>query len=142
MPSASFSSLFSLSGGALIGLGATLLWVGARQRAGISSILAGLARPGWSGASWRWQFLAGMISGGLVAAFVHPQSLGGPAHSLGLTAAGAFIAGFGARWGGGCTSGHGVVGVSSGSARSIVATAVFIGVGALVATLVGKLGVW
>jgi len=133
--------LFSAFGGALIGLAATLLLWGTRQTAGISSIVAGLAQPAGPDRRWRAEFVLGLLAGGLLVAVLLPAAMGTPHRStLWLVLAGV-LAGFGARLGGGCTSGHGVCGVSSGSKRSIVATLTFVATGMLTVWLVSHLGV-
>jgi len=118
-----FSALF---GGALMGLGATILLALNGRIAGISGIANGLIRPARGDWAWRAAFVAGLIAG--AAAY----RLGGgslqnlefvPA-TLGLVIAG-FLVGFGARLGSGCTSGHGVCGLARLSPRSLAAVIVF-----------------
>jgi uncharacterized protein len=112
-------------GGLLIGLAATLLLVLNGRIAGVSGIVGGTLF-GWRGdMAWRFAFMIGLIAGPLLYAAVR----GAPeivieAGMLTLIGAG-FLVGFGTQLGGGCTSGHGVCGLARGSARSIVATAVF-----------------
>lgn len=121
-----FTPFSALAGGALIGLSAALLlWLNGRV-AGISGIVAGLLPPAAGRIGWRVAFLLGLlIGGGLYALWlghVPPVRLdtGTP-----LLVLGGLLVGFGTRLGGGCTSGHGVCGVSRLSGRSIVATVVF-----------------
>jgi uncharacterized membrane protein YedE/YeeE len=121
-----------LLGGILIGLAvATLLLLDGRI-AGVSGILGGLVAPERGESTWRALFLAGLVGGGLVARIVAPRALGGWTASLPLLALSGLLVGFGTRMAGGCTSGHGVCGVSRLSARSMLATATFIAVGAAV----------
>ncbi len=133
----------ALAGGALIGAAtAGLLLVNGRV-AGISGILGGAikARRGL----WRWTFLAGLVAAGFLAQqfqLAHVGSSTGeiPAGIVTLVIAGA-LAGFGTALGGGCTSGHGVSGISNLSPRSLVATIVFIAVAAATVYAVRHLGV-
>jgi hypothetical protein len=132
----------ALLGGALIGIAtAGLLLINGRV-AGISGILgrAVKGRPG----VWRWTFLAGLIAAGLIAQafkFQVGSSTGQiPASLPTLLFAGALV-GLGTAIGGGCTSGHGVCGISNLSPRSIVATIVFMVVAAATVFAVRHLGV-
>jgi len=114
-------------GGLLIGASATLLLVGARAIAGISGILGGLL-DGAGDTAFRLSFLSGLIGTGSVVALVAPSALGPSDASLGRVLAGGLLVGFGTRLGSGCTSGHGVCGVSRLSPRSLLATVTFVGV--------------
>jgi len=125
-----FTPLSSLAGGALIGLAAALLWLGAGRIAGISGIVAGAATGEASERSWRLAFLAGLVGALLLyqAAVARPavDIAAGP---MTLAVAGLLV-GFGTRLGMGCTSGHGVCGIARLSRRSLVATCVFTAAGA------------
>ena len=125
------SVLQSLLGGALIGLAASLLLLLSGRLAGVSGIVAGLLQPRRGETLWRALFVAGMVAGGIALAFVHPAAFqpGVARPPLALAAAGVLI-GLGTRLGSGCTSGHGICGVSRLSRRSIVATATFMITGA------------
>lgn len=129
-----FTPISALIGGALIGLSASMMLLFNGRIAGVSGIVGGLLQPSRGEAPWRAAFLAGLLAGGLLLALVHPRALPSPAAapSLGLVAAGLLV-GFGTRLGNGCTSGHGVCGLSRLSFRSLVATAIFMG--AAVATV-------
>lgn len=120
----------ALLGGLLIGLsGAALLLLNGRV-AGITGIYAGLfeTRPGER--SWRALFVAGLIAGAAAVALARPHTFRFDLVRSPLLIAGAgLLVGFGTRLANGCTSGHGICGVSRFSARSIVATATFIGAG-------------
>jgi uncharacterized membrane protein YedE/YeeE len=121
-----------LLGGVLIGIAvATLLLLDGRV-AGISGIVAGLARVGaGDDVDWRLLFIAGLLGGGLVARVVSPTSFDGwTVSSLPLLGLAGGLVGLGTRIAGGCTSGHGVCGLSRLSTRSIVATMTFMGVAA------------
>jgi uncharacterized membrane protein YedE/YeeE len=119
--------LSALLGGALIGASASLLWFASGRVAGISGILAGLIAPsaGERGVRWELFFVLGLLAGGLLLRLLAPNTLAGsPWSTLQLIVAG-FLVGAGTRLGSGCTSGHGVCGISRGSLRSIAATLVF-----------------
>ncbi|KVV51686.1 YeeE/YedE [Burkholderia territorii] len=120
-----FTPWLSLAGGVLIGLAAAWLIAFNGRIAGISGIVGGSFTAGAAERSWRAAFVGGMIAAPLmmriVGAAVTPQVDAGWG---GLLAAGLLV-GIGTRYAGGCTSGHGVCGLSRGAARSIVATAVF-----------------
>ena len=124
----SFSPLSSLLGGGLIGLAASaLLWLDGKV-AGVSGIVGGLLRrddPGWRGA-----FVAGLVAGGAMLRLALPSAFAiTVAEPLPLVVAAGLLVGFGSQLGNGCTSGHGVCGVSRGSRRSLVATATFMATG-------------
>ncbi len=139
----------ALLGGALIGLAVVLFALLNGRLLGVSGIVYGLVdrRPGRMNRSqehrsgaWRLAFLGGLLAGGAVLLVVHPQAFGVSANrSLIATAAAGFLVGFGSRLGNGCTSGHGVCGVSRLSPRSIAATLTFIATGMLT-VLVIKVG--
>ena len=117
-------------GGLLIGLSSSALLLFNGRIAGISGILGGVLRPMAGEWSWRAWFLAGLLAGGLVVYAVAPGAFAVAVHrSWPLLLAGGVLVGFGARLGSGCTSGHGVCGLSRWSARSWVATAVFTAAG-------------
>ena len=122
----SFTPIASLLGGALIGLGASVLLAGNGRIAGISGIFGGVLVPKRGDAAWRVSFLVGFLIAGAVASVVAPRAFGAPvvAPLLVTIVAGALV-GAGTQLGNGCTSGHGVCGLSRFSSRSIVATLVF-----------------
>jgi uncharacterized membrane protein YedE/YeeE len=120
--------LNGLLGGALIGLAATVYLLATGRVAGVSGILAGLlGDPAARGE--RVAFLAGLVIAGLAAAIVAGPAAATPYPTPVVLVAGALV-GFGTRVGGGCTSGHGVCGISRGSKASLIATAIFIATGA------------
>jgi len=122
--------LHGLAGGILIGLAAALMLLGAGRIAGVSGIAAratGLAESGMSLTS-AWGFLAGLLAGSALAAMATGWRLDQAGSWPTLVAAGLLV-GFGTRLGSGCTSGHGVCGISRLSQRSLVATAIFIAAG-------------
>lgn len=130
----------SLLGGILIGLAVTLMLLFNGRVTGISGIIASsLSRPTQEG-TWRWLFLAGMFAGGVIMHQLRPElfaNLSGRS-TLQIVIAGLLV-GFGTVMGSGCTSGHGVCGVSRLSIRSIFATLTFMLFGflAVQAVLIG-----
>ena len=125
-----FTPLSALIGGALIGLSAMLLMLFTGRIAGISGIFGGLLAAGAHDRGWRLAFLAGLIAAPFLGALAHypPAAPLMPGSWIVVAAAGLLV-GFGARMGGGCTSGHGVCGIARLSPRSLVATAVFMACG-------------
>jgi hypothetical protein len=134
----SFSPGTAILGGALIGLSASLLLVVDGYVAGISGIVGGIVRPRSGQVSWRIAFFAGLLTGGALLEGAWPGAIGRvqPGLSLGVVALGGFLVGFGTRLGHGCTSGHGVCGLSRGSLRSMVAVITFMATGAMAAFVV------
>lgn len=133
--------LAGLGGGILIGLAAALMLLGAGRIAGVSGITAratGLSDSGMSRSS-AWMFLLGLPLGALVILLARgglPASFAGP---VPLILAGVLV-GIGTRLGSGCTSGHGVCGVSRLSQRSIVATVTFMAAGIATVAAMNTLG--
>jgi hypothetical protein len=122
-------------GGTLIGAAAAGLLLVDRRIAGISGIFGDAIRfrPG----VWRWAFLAGLVASSFVAPYVGipPVTVTHQAGLFGLCIAGLLV-GFGTRLGSGCTSGHGVCGLSNLSLRSLLATLIFMTVAAATVFLV------
>jgi uncharacterized membrane protein YedE/YeeE len=132
-----FTPLSGLVGGLLIGLAVSMLLLLNGRLAGISGIVGGLLSPARPGTAWRWTFLAGLVLGS--SGFVLLS--GGPVpvelkSSLPVLVVAGLLVGFGTRLGSGCTSGHGLCGLSRLSKRSVAATAVFFGVAMLTVLLV------
>lgn len=127
-----FTPISSALGGALIGLSAALLLLANGRVAGISGILGGALWPDEGETRrWRWAFLAGLpLGGALVAGLRGGLIVEIEAGPMSLIVAGLLV-GFGTRLGNGCTSGHGVCGLSRGSARSLAATLTFMALGGL-----------
>ena len=121
----SISILKPLAGGLLIGLSATFFLLLNGRIAGISNIVGGLFHPRIGDVSWRWFFIVGLLAGGATIRVLYPLAFGQPKSSPIVLALAGFLVGFGAGIGNGCTSGHGVCGLSRRSLRSLVATLVF-----------------
>ena len=134
------SLLLPALGGAFIGLAATVLLCTHGRVAGVSGMLGGALDSGEPDRRLRLAFLGGLVVAGLLARWVWPEAVtaGREASPAVLIAAGLLV-GYGTRLGGGCTSGHGVCGVSRGSLRSVTATAIFITAG-MVAVYIARRG--
>lgn len=121
------SLVAALAGGMIIGLAAVLMLALNGRIMGVSGIAAGMLQPANSDRGLRALFLVGMLAGGLLVARWLPGALPGAiSPNLAMLAGAGLLVGFGTRLGGGCTSGHGVCGMSRLSPRSITATLIFI----------------
>lgn len=120
-----FTPWTALAGGLLIGLAAALLVLFNGRIAGISGILGGLLRAARSDVGWRLAFLAGLLTAPLLYAMVAALPEVTVEAGSGTLVAAGLLVGVGTRYGSGCTSGHGVCGISRGSPRSLAATAAF-----------------
>jgi hypothetical protein len=123
---ANFSPVSAAIGGVLIGLSAVLLMLFNGRIAGVSGIMGGLFNLQAPDRAWRVAFIVGLIAAPLTAAFAGyavptPQM---PGSTIMIAVAGLLV-GFGTRLGSGCTSGHGICGISRLSPRSIAATGIF-----------------
>ena len=122
---ANFTPWSSLAGGVLIGLATGMFLLLNGRIAGISGILGGLLRPIKGDVGWRIAFVAGLIFSPIAFSVAAPL----PAVQIDADVASLIMAGLlvgiGTRYGSGCTSGHGVCGLSRLSPRSMVATALF-----------------
>jgi len=136
-----FTPRESLGGGLLLGVASALFILINGRILGISGILGGLLSPRRGDVAWRLSFLVGMALSPLVASSLFPAVIGLPRIDAGyLTIAGAgLLVGFGTRYGSGCTSGHGVCGLSRLSPRSLVSTLTFMGAGFLMVYLLRHL---
>jgi uncharacterized membrane protein YedE/YeeE len=138
----SFTPIASLAGGALIGLSAVLLMALTGRIAGVSGIAVRLFPP-YEDAELggRLAFVAGLIAapGLVLLATGHLPAQTIQANATILTVAG-FLVGFGSVWGNGCTSGHGVCGLSRRSIRSLVATITFMAAGVATVFVTRHLG--
>lgn len=136
----SFTPISALVGGALIGLSASLLMLFHGRIAGISGIFAGVVDPREGDRSVGLYFLGGLLLAGVLARLVHASSLPSGTPSLAVGAVAGLLVGFGTRLGSGCTSGHGVCGLSRLSKRSLVATLTFIAAGMVTVGVVRAIG--
>lgn len=122
-----FASLLNpLLGGGLIGLAVTLMLLFNGRVTGVSGILSSsLSRPTPEG-FWRWLFLLGLLAGGLVTQLLRPELLVNASNrSLLVILVAGLLVGYGTVMGSGCTSGHGICGLSRFSVRSLAATLTF-----------------
>ena len=129
---ANFTPWASLSGGILLGLASAFFILVNGRVLGISGILGGLLPPKPGDAGWRVAFLLGMLAAPLVYGLLAPEGfVQAPRIDAGFAAivAAGLLVGLGTRYGSGCTSGHGVCGLSRLSPRSLVATLAFMGAG-------------
>ena len=126
---AHFTPWTSLAGGLLIGAAAAMLLLLNGKIAGISGILGGLLRPRAGDIGWRVAFITGLLAAPLLYRLAAPlPEVQIDAGTTLLVVAGLLV-GAGTRYGSGCTSGHGVCGLSRLSPRSLVATATFMAAG-------------
>lgn len=136
-----FTPWTALAGGALIGAAASILLLLNGRTAGISGVAGGVFRRGGDGdMAWRYAFLAGLVAAPLLLTL----QAGIPAIRIdadfATLAAAGLLVGLGTRYGAGCTSGHGVCGLSRLSVRSLAATGTFMLAGFL--TVYGARHVW
>jgi uncharacterized membrane protein YedE/YeeE len=126
-----FTPWTSLAGGVLIGIATAMFVLLNGCIAGISGVLGGLLKPAEGDVGWRLAFVLGLVGAPLVfLLFDNAPSLQIDAGYVALVVAGLLV-GVGTRYGSGCTSGHGVSGLSRLSPRSLAATAAFMGAGFL-----------
>jgi uncharacterized protein len=127
-----FTPISSITGGILIGFAAGAMLLLDGKIAGVSGIVAGLLRPVAGDTLWRSCFIAGLLAGGLLLRLLDPAAYAFTLQrSAGAIVCAGLLVGFGTRLGNGCTSGHGVCGISRLSPRSLIATGTFITIGAL-----------
>jgi uncharacterized membrane protein YedE/YeeE len=128
----SFTPVASLVGGILIGLSATVMLLFHGRVAGVTGIVAGVLDKRTRGdVLWRVLFLAGLVVGGAALGWIRPELFASDVlRSPWAIVAAGLLVGFGTRLGSGCTSGHGVCGVSRLAPRSLIATVSFIASGA------------
>ena len=134
-----FEPLAGLAGGLLIGSSVVLLLYTLGRIAGISGIAAGAITQNGIERYWRLAFLAGIVlSAVLYMVFIGDLQIQTQMSSAWLVIAGLLV-GFGSRLGSGCTSGHGVAGLSRLSPRSIVATVTFMAAAILTTNIIRHL---
>ena len=134
-----FSPWMSLIGGLLIGLATTMFLLFNGRIAGISGIVGGLFNPIRGDIAWRIAFIAGMVMAPLVFALAAPLPQVKIEASYPVLLIAGLLVGVGTRYGAGCTSGHGVCGLSRRSPRSVVATLSFMVAGFLTVFVVRHL---
>lgn len=129
-----FTPWSALLGGALIGLSTGLVLFLNGKIAGISGVVGRIIRPAPGDALWRVWFLAGLIAGGALTFALLPSTaeMTLPSGGVPLFLGAGLLVGLGTRLGGGCTSGHGVCGLSRGSTGGLAATLTFMGVAGIV----------
>ena len=130
-----FTPWLSLGGGVLLGLASAAFILVNGRILGISGILGGLLTPRLGDIGWRIAFLLGIAASPFVSSLILPAGyIEVPRIEAGFIAIAiaGLLVGFGTRYGSGCTSGHGVCGLSRLSLRSLVSTLTFMGLGFLV----------
>lgn len=134
-----FTPFSALLGGALIGLSASMFLLTHGKVAGISGLFGGLLNPQSEDGPVRFAFVAGLILAGVFARMFAPDLFSAMPASrpMVIVAIAGVLVGYGTRIGNGCTSGHGVCGLSRFSIRSLVATVTFIATGALTVAIFG-----
>lgn len=124
--------LNAVIGGVLIGIAVSLMLLFNGRVTGISGILGGIVKPQRNDLFWRIAFMLGLIFGGIIIQLVKPSTFFQTSSALKIDyVIAGLLVGFGTLLGNGCTSGHGVCGISRLSVRSIVATITFITFGVI-----------
>jgi uncharacterized membrane protein YedE/YeeE len=132
-----FTPLSALIGGALIGLSASIFFLMHGRVAGISGLYGGLFRAATPDRALRFAFIAGLLSSGVLVRFVFPDAFSSTwTASLPIALVAGLLVGVGTQLGNGCTSGHGVCGISRLSIRSLIATVAFMAAGIATTSLV------
>lgn len=117
----------AIIGGVLIGSAVSLMMLFNGRVTGISGIVAGVVKPTRGDLGWRLSFLGGLLLGGVVLLWWRPEAFVQQSSALwGDYVFAGLLVGFGTLLGNGCTSGHGVCGISRLSVRSVMATVTFI----------------
>lgn len=124
--------MYQILGGLIIGLAATIMLLFSGRVTGISGIIGGILNSKTLDRDWRIFFVAGLILGGFTLKILRPDffTVISSATTIDYVIAGLLV-GFGTLLGNGCTSGHGVCGISRFSPRSLVATVTFISAGVI-----------
>lgn len=134
--------ILALIGGSIIGLAVTIMLLFNGRVTGISGIVNGIFNFQTGDLLWRATFVLGLLVGGFILKFAYPHAFDGALNlSLTNTAVAGLLVGFGTIMGSGCTSGHGVCGISRLSPRSLVSTITFISAGVIAVIVLRKLGV-
>jgi hypothetical protein len=122
----------ALIGGIFIGIAVSMMLLFNGRVTGISGIISGTLKPVKGDFLWRLFFLLGLAAGGLVLAKIYPEAFVQKSSALKIDyIIAGLLVGFGTLLGNGCTSGHGVCGISRFSVRSMLSTVTFIAFGAL-----------
>lgn len=131
-----FTPWSSLAGGILLGIAAAVFILVNGRILGISGIVGGLLRPRSGDIGWRLALVAGMLAAPILWVQLMPPLAPRIDADWGVVAIAGLLVGFGTRYGSGCTSGHGICGLSRLSPRSLMATAAFMGAGFVTVYLV------
>ena len=131
-----FTPWASLAGGILLGLASAIFILVNGRILGISGIVGGLLRPKSGDVGWRIAFVLGMLAAPLLYLLVAGPVPATIEASWGTVVLAGLLVGVGTRYGSGCTSGHGVCGLSRLSPRSLAATLAFMGAGFAIVFLV------
>ena len=132
----------ALLGGVIIGISVSLMLLWNGRVTGISGIINGTLSPVKGDTGWRVLFVVGLFLGGLTLKVLNPNIFsGGLQTETWTTVVAGLLVGFGTILGSGCTSGHGVCGISRMSPRSLVATILFISAGVVAVAVFKQLGV-
>lgn len=133
----------ALLGGVLIGTSVSLMLLLNGRVTGISGIINGTLSPVKGDTLWRVLFIVGLFLGGLVMGQINPDVFTNTIEaSPWTTVVAGLLVGFGTIMGSGCTSGHGVCGISRMSPRSLIATVVFMAAGIAAVFIFRNLGVY
>ncbi len=124
-----FTPWSALGGGVLIGIAAGMFVLLNGRIAGISGIVGGLLKPARGDVAWRIAFVGGLLGAPLLYALVSTLPVPRIDAGYGTLVLAGLLVGVGTRFGSGCTSGHGVCGLSRLSPRSLAATAAFMAAG-------------
>jgi hypothetical protein len=128
--------LLPLIGGGIIGIAVSIMLFLNGRVTGVSGIVSGALKRTSGDFGWRIAFILGLIFGGVILNWFRPEVFTDDLNrSIPVLIIAGVLVGYGTLLGSGCTSGHGVCGISRLSPRSITSTAVFISVGVIVATL-------
>ncbi len=125
----SFTPWTALAGGALIGIAAAMFVLLNGRIAGISGVLGGLLKPHRGDVAWRVAFVGGLIVAPLLYSVLFDRPTARIDTGYGALIVAGLLVGVGTRYGSGCTSGHGVCGLSRLSPRSLAATGTFMAAG-------------
>ncbi len=133
----------ALFGGVIIGIAVSLMLLWNGRVTGISGIINGTLSPVKGDTGWRVLFIIGLLLGGLALRVLNPNIFSGNLEAdTWTTVVAGLLVGFGTILGSGCTSGHGVCGISRMSVRSLVATIIFIAAGVVAVVVFRRLGVF